>query len=289
MRVGVFYAYFPHGDVVDWEACLKRAKACGAEHLEVSSMRLLRQDRAVRDDLVAVAKSLGMTYTFCTSLIPGADVSSDDEEERRRGIEYIKKNIELVSEMEGSVVGGMLHGSTYKHQPVDNGTRARRMENSAKAVREMAKTAADYGVRMGLEMCNRYENTMLNTVAQGLEFLEMVDSPSVGLHLDTYHMCIEEDDMAGAILSAKGKIVNVHSCENNRKLPGMGHMDWREILLALKAAGYDGALSGECFAVPFNVWTNNMYLWRDYVEEGIDEDLCRSVSYLKGLIKTLHL
>lgn len=289
MKVGVFYAYFPHGDLVDWEACLKRAKACGADHLEVSSMRLLRQEKAVRDNLVAVAKSLGMTYTFCTSLLPDADVASDDDKERRRGIEYIKRNIELVREMDGSVVGGMLHGSTYKHRPVDNETRERRMEQSAAAVREMAKTASDYGVQMGLEMCNRYENTMLNTVEQGMEFLGMVDHPSVGLHLDTYHMCIEEDDLASAILQAKGKIVNVHSCENNRKLPGMGHINWREILLALKAAGYDGALSGECFAVPFNGWTNNMYLWRDYVKDGIDEDLCRSVSYMKDLIQTLHL
>lgn len=290
MKAGVFYAYFPHEDIVDWPAVLRRAARDGADHVELSSMRLIRQSKEVRRELVQVAGDLGLTYSFCTSLPPDGDVSSDDPTQRRRGIDFIRGNIELVAEMGGNVVGGMLHGSTRKPgETVDNATRPRRIENSARAVQEMAAAAEACGVRMGLEMCNRYENTMLNTVDQGLEFLKLVDSPNVGLHLDTYHMNIEEDDLAAAIVKAGSRIVNVHACDNNRKLPGMGHIDWREILLALKAAGYDGALATECFAVPFNIWTNSMCLWRDYVKEGIDEDLVRSMSYLKGLLRDLNL
>ena len=290
MKVGVFYAYFPHEDIVDWPAVLRRAAKDGADHVELSSMRLVRQSKEVQRELVRVANDLGLTYSFCTSLTPDGDVSSDDPAERQRGIDFIRANIELVAEMGGSVVGGMLHGSTKKAGVVvDNATRPKRIENSARAVQEMAKTAEACGVRMGLEMCNRYENTMLNTVDQGLEFLKLVDSPNVGLHLDTYHMNIEEDDLAAAIVKAGSKIVNVHACDNNRKLPGMGHINWREVLLALKAADYDGALATECFAVPFNIWTNNMCLWRDYVKEGIDEDLIRSMSYMKGLLRDLNL
>lgn len=290
MKVGVFYAYFPHEDIVDWPAVLRRAAKDGADHVELSSMRLVRQSKEVQRELVRVAKDLGLTYSFCTSLLPDGDVSSDDPAERQRGIDFIRANIELVAEMEGNVVGGMLHGSTKKAGVmVDNATKAKRIENSARAVQEMAKTAEACGVRMGLEMCNRYENTMLNTVDEGLEFLKLVDSPNVGLHLDTYHMCIEEDDIAAAIVKAGSKIVNVHACENNRKLPGMGHISWREVFLALKAAGYNGALATECFAVPFNIWTNNMCLWRDYVKDGIDEDLIRSMSFMKGLLRDLNL
>lgn len=290
MKVGVFYAYFPHEDTVDWPAVLRRAAKDGADHVELSSMRLVRQSKEVQRELVRVAKDLDLTYSFCTSLLPDGDVSSDDPAERQRGIDFIRANIELVAEMEGSVVGGMLHGSTKKAGlVVDNTTKAKRIENSARAVQEMAKTAEACGVRMGLEMCNRYENTMLNTVDEGLDFLKLVDSPNVGLHLDTYHMSIEEDDIAAAIVKAGSKIVNVHACENNRKLPGMGHINWREVFLALKAAGYNGALATECFAVPFNIWTNNMCLWRDYVKDGIDEDLIRSMSFMKGLLQDLNL
>ncbi len=288
MRIGVFYAYFPYENSVDWLGTLRRAKACGANHVELSSMRLVKGDKVLRREIVELAQELGLTYTFCTSLPPDGDVSSDDPQQRQRGVDAIRRNIELVAEMKGNAIGGMLHGSTVKPGvPVDNGTRQRRMENSAAAVQQMAETAQACGVRMGLEMCNRYENSMLNTVEQGLAFLNMVDSPAVGLHLDTYHMNIEEDDLAAAIMQAGNRIVNVHACDNNRKLPGMGHINWREIVLALHAAGYTGAMATECFSHPFGVWTNDHRIWRSYVKEGVDEDLKRSMHYLQMLDQTL--
>lgn len=290
MRVGIFYAYFPYEDAVDWPAVLRRAKEDGADHVELSSMRLVKQSGEIRRETVRTARELGLTYTFCTSLPQDGDIASGDKVQRSRGIDAMRRNIELVAEMGGGVVGGMLHGSTVKPGiPVDNATRQGRMENSARAIQEIAKTAQVCGVRMGLELCNRYENTMLNTVEQGLEFLDMVDNRAVGLHLDTYHMNIEEDDLAAAILKAGSHIVNVHACENNRKLPGMGHINWREVLMALHAAGYEGALAMECFSRPFGVWTNDHRLWREYVKDGVDEDLIRSVSYLKRLLHTLNI
>ena len=288
MRIGVFYAYIPNEDTVDWLGTLRRAKACGADHVELSSMRLLRQDRPLRREIVELAHELDLTYTFCTSLPPDGDVASEDPRQRQRGVDAMRRNIELAAEMEGAVIGGMLHGSTVKPGvPVDNATRQRRLEHSAAAVQQMAQTARACGVRMGLEMCNRYENSMLNTVSQGLAFLDMVASPAVGLHLDTYHMNIEEDDLAAAIIQAGDRIVNVHACDNNRKLPGMGHVNWREILLALHAAGYTGALATECFSHPFGVWTNDHRIWRSYVKDGIDQDLKQSMAYLHALERDL--
>lgn len=288
MRIGVFYAYFPYEDSVNWLGTLRRAKACGADHVELSSMRLLRQDRPLRREIVELAHELDLTYTFCTSLPPDGDVASEDPRQRQRGVDAMRRNIELAAEMEGAVIGGMLHGSTVKPGvPVDNATRQRRLEHSAAAVQQMAQTARACGVRMGLEMCNRYENSMLNTVSQGLAFLDMVASPAVGLHLDTYHMNIEEDDLAAAIIQAGDRIVNVHACDNNRKLPGMGHVNWREILLALHAAGYTGALATECFSHPFGVWTNDHRIWRSYVKDGIDQDLKQSMAYLHALERDL--
>lgn len=291
MVVGVFYAYFPYGaEPVNWPEILKRVKAAGASHVELSSMRLMKQDKAMRKATVETAKELGLSYTFCTSLPAGGDVSSDDPLERQRGIDAVRANIDTVAEMGGHVIGGMLHGSTIKAGvPVDNETRQRRMENSAGAVKEMAGHAAACGVRLGLEMCNRYENSMLNTVSQGLDFLKMVDHPAVGLHLDTYHMNIEEDDIAGAIMLAGKNIVNVHACDNNRKLPGMGHINWREVLMALKAVDYQGYLAMECFSRPFGCWTNDHRLWREYTRSGVDEDLIACIQYLKEIQHDLNL
>lgn len=114
MRIGVFYAYFPYEDSVDWLGTLRRAKACGADHVELSSMRLLRQDRPLRREIVELAHELDLTYTFCTSLPPDGDVASEDPRQRQRGVDAMRRNIELAAEMEGAVIGGMLHGSVMK-------------------------------------------------------------------------------------------------------------------------------------------------------------------------------
>ena len=134
MRIGVFYAYFPYEDSVDWLGTLRRAKACGADHVELSSMRLLRQDRPLRREIVELAHELDLTYTFCTSLPPDGDVASEDPRQRQRGVDAMRRNIELAAEMEGAVIGGMLHGSTVKPGvPVDNATRQRRLGHVAAA------------------------------------------------------------------------------------------------------------------------------------------------------------
>lgn len=108
----------------------------------------------------------------------------------------------------------------------------------------MAEEAGKYQVySWGLEVINRYESDVINTVKEGLEFLEMVGSPWLQLHLDTYHMNIEESDIKKSIQSAKGKICHVHVADNDRWFVGHGHYDFAETLGALKEIGYTGAVS----------------------------------------------
>ena len=119
-------------------------------------------------------------------------------------------------------------------------------------LRQAGDLAAPRGVRLAIEPLNRYEGNLINNVHQGLDFLRELNHPAVGLLLDTYHMNIEEASWVEPIQHAAGagKLFHVHLGDNNRLPPGKGMIDFRGVLQALHAVGYDGWLTAELLGRP---------------------------------------
>ena len=105
--------------------------------------------------------------------------------------------------------------------------------------------AAKSGVRIALEPINRYETTLINQVAEGLELIETVGADNLGLLLDTFHMNIEEPSIEESIGACGERIFHFHVADSNRWYPGAGHLDFRSILRSLLDTGYTGFISGE--------------------------------------------
>ena len=105
--------------------------------------------------------------------------------------------------------------------------------------------AAKSRVRMALEPLNRYETTLINRVAEGLELIETVGADNLGLLLDTFHMNIEEPRIEESISACGERIFHFHVADSNRWYPGAGHLDFRSILGSLMDTGYTGFVSGE--------------------------------------------
>ncbi len=103
---------------------------------------------------------------------------------------------------------------------------------------------------LGIEPLNRYETNYINTVGEALEFLDLLGCANAGLLLDTFHMNIEEPSIEGGIDAARGRIVNVHLPDSNRRAPGWGHLDLASIVAKLRAVGYDGCLGMELLPIP---------------------------------------
>lgn len=282
--VGIFYSYYPFEDAVAWENCIRRAAAAGADSIEVSTMRLVRESTSVQDRIRKVANEAGLQLSFTTGLPGGCDTSSDDEAQRRNGIRFIADNIRLVQQMGGHVLGGMFHGHNHLPRAGELAQKEQRLANAAESVREMAKVAEACGVVLADEPVNRFESETINTVDEELAFLDRVDSPWVQAVVDTFHMNIEEDDLPAAIKRAGKRIAHVHLAENNRKLPGRGHMDWGAILQALSDAGYSSFLTMESFTIPYANISDSMCIWRDMRSEGTDEDVKSAVDYVKGIM-----
>ena len=114
------------------------------------------------------------------------------------------------------------------------------------ALVELGEHAVSEGSRLFLEPLNRYEDYLVNTLADAVSIVEEAGSPGVAVIADTYHMSIEESDVGAAIRHAGPHIQHVQLGDSNRLEPGAGHYDWPETLDALTAIGYQGWLAMEC-------------------------------------------
>jgi len=179
-------------------------------------------------------------------------------------------------------------GGLYSYWPVDyskpvdkNGD----WKRSVKNVTEVAKIAADCGVVLGMEVLNRFEGYLLNTCEEALQFVNEVNQPNVKIMLDTFHMNIEEDNIAGAIRMAGDKLGHLHLGEQNRKVPGKGSLPWNEIGLALRDINYQGAAVMEPFVKKGGTIGSDIKIWRnllpDTSEEILDRDAKASLEFVK--------
>ena len=138
----------------------------------------------------------------------------------------MREDVQLVRTMGGAALGGVLTGVS-KHFPTGiEHTRDAAVDRAIGSLREVTKTAEDEGVTLCVEVVNRFESPLVNTCVEALRVAEAVDSPCLGVHLDTFHMNIEEASVGKAIRLAGKRLVHFHVCENNRALPGQGHIDW---------------------------------------------------------------
>jgi sugar phosphate isomerase/epimerase len=129
-------------------------------------------------------------------------------------------------------------------------SQAQAMDWVVGALRDCCAEARPHGVRIALEPINRYETTLINNVAQGLDLVERIGADNMGLLPDTFHMNIEEPVIEESIRAAGDRIFHFHVADSNRWYPGAGHLDFPSILGALYATGYEGYVSGEFMPEP---------------------------------------
>jgi len=154
--------------------------------------------------------------------------------------------------------------------------------NSVAAMQRLADYAADKGININLEVVNRYETNIMNTGIEGLAFLDEVNRPNAYLHLDTYHMNIEEDGMEKSVLAAKDRLGYVHIGESHRGYLGTGNVDFDKFFAALKKINYSGPITFESFSsevVDPNL-SNTLCVWRNLWKDS-DDLAKKALMYMK--------
>ncbi len=131
-----------------------------------------------------------------------------------------------------------------------------------KNLKVLSAYAAKKGVTICVEPLNRFETDFLNTCDQGLRLIKAVGSPALKLHLDTFHMNIEEKDQAAAIRKAGKLLGHFHACGSDRGTPGGDHIAWPSIVKALRSVGYKGDVVIESFTTDVKVIARAAAIWR---------------------------
>lgn len=272
--IGIEIFYWIDTWAADQVPYFERAKACGFDVVEISFVSGPDIDPApIRAEL----DRLGLAV-FCSMGLPlEMDITSPVASTRRAGIEHLKRCLETAHKLGSPILGGLPH-VPWLHFPAADDLRPYR-ERSAAAIREVAVTAANLGLTISLEIINRFETYIFNTVAEGLDYLEMVDHPAVKLQLDTYHMNMEEDNLAAAIRAAGPRLGHFHCAASNRKLPGQGHLDWGAIRQALDEINYQGGLVIETFPNPQAETGRTVNTWRPLVQD-YDAEARQALAFL---------
>ncbi|WP_353646627.1 sugar phosphate isomerase/epimerase family protein [Mesorhizobium sp. WSM2239] len=219
----------------------------------------LRQTRRALDDA-----GLGVVLAARVNL--QRNLSSEDQQAHRAGIDYLKYTADCAAALGATVVGGPLTGNPLVFagrppQPVTEQERCARKTRCVSGLKEAGDHAEKLGVILAIEPLNRFESDVLCTTQQAIELLNAVDHPAIQLMLDTFHMHMEEASIAEAIRLGGSRVVHFQANENHRGFPGTGSTDWVNIFRALHEIGYGGPVSLEPFrrnddrfGVPFAQW-----------------------------------
>ena len=158
---------------------------------------------------------------------------------------YLKVALDKTAEMGCLALSGVTYGGIGERTGVPP-TQAE-YDNIARALTGAAKHAKSLGLLLGIEPVNRYETHLINTGKQAVEMIERVGADNIFIHLDTYHMNIEEKGAANGVLDAREHLKYIHLSESDRGTPGAGTCDWNEVFAALAAIGFKGGLAMESF------------------------------------------
>jgi D-psicose/D-tagatose/L-ribulose 3-epimerase len=150
-------------------------------------------------------------------------------------------------------------------------------------LRSLGDYAAARGKKLFIEPLNRFETDFLNTTTQGLQLLESANHPALALHLDTFHMNIEEKHLGRAIRAAGRQLGHLHACGSDRGTPGGDHTDWGEIAAALRAIRYSGDVVIESFTPEVKVIARAAAIWRQ-IEPGPEAIARGGLNFLRRVL-----
>jgi len=266
----------------DWSEASARkaaasAKKAGYDYIE---MLMIEPDKIDVAMTKAVLSEYGLFATASLGLSPETDVTSTNPSIVKKGDELLRKVVDKLHAIGSTELCGVIYCSLGKYPgPASSENRA----NSISAVTRLADYAADKGININLEVVNRYETNIMNTGKEGLKFLEAVNRPNAFLHLDTYHMNIEEDGMSQAVLDAGDALGYVHIGESHRGYLGSGNVDFDTFFTALKKINYSGPITFESFSsvVVDPALSNALCIWRNLWEDS-DDLAAHALKYMKA-------
>jgi len=221
--------------------------------------------------------------SVCACMGPGRDFRGTPEEQQTAMV-YCKALIDQMVVLGCPSLIGPVYSVVGKADAVEPAQQKIEWALVVKNLKELAKYAEQKGVQICIEPLNRFETDFLNTVEQALKLVKDVGSKAVKIHLDTFHMNIEQKNQAAAIRKAGKLLAHFHACGSDRGTPGNDHIDWKGIAKALKGIKYQGDVVIESFTTDVKVIARAAAIWRR-IEPTRDEIAVKGIKFLKKALK----
>lgn len=237
------------GPFVFWEGlahAFEQAEALGFDAVEIFAPGPDAVDRAELKQLVEQhGRSVAAVGTGAGAVKHGLTLTDADATRRQQAVDFVKEMIQFGAEFQAPAIIGSMQGRWGGD--LDKPTALGYLADSLESLGEFA---AECDVPLIYEPLNRYETNLFNTIAEGVEVVENLQTNNVKLLADLFHMNIEESNVADAIRAGGKHLAEVHFVDSNRWAAGYGHTDFDPIVEALKEIKFDGVIAVESFPKP---------------------------------------
>ena len=281
MRIGLNTFLYASPFTTDSVKLFPMIKKWGFETVEIPVEAPEHIDPA---KVAAAAKKNGLAIgSVCACMGPGRDLRGTPEEQQT-AMDYCKAVVDQAAVMACPRVIGPIYSVVGKADAVEPEQQKAEFALVVNNLKELAAYAAGKGVDLCIEPLNRFETDFLNTCAKGLQLIKAVGGKNVKLHLDTFHMNIEEKNQAAAIRKAGKLLGHFHACGSDRGTPGNDHIDWKPIIKALKDIKYSGDMVIESFTTDVKVIARAAAIWRR-IEPTRNEIATKGIKFLQKALK----
>ncbi len=217
--------------------------------------------------------------SVCGAFGPDRDLRGTPEAQAN-STQYLTSLIDQAVVLGAPVVAGPVYSAVGRRDAVEPADYKQQWKTVVKNLKPLCKHAAKRGVTIAVEPLNRFETDFINTVDQVLDLIEDVGSPALKVHLDTFHMNIEEKHQADAIKKAGKLLAHFHACGSDRGTPGNDHLCWDSIATALKKVKYDGGVVIESFTKDVKIIAAAAAIWRQ-IEPSREEIATKGLKFLR--------
>jgi len=254
---------------------LPRVKAAGFDGVEVP----LFQPAEFATEVIAkgLAEN-GLECTICSVLTGGLSMISEDGAVRKKTRVHMEDCVKTAADVGAKIIAGPLY-SPVGYLPGRRRT-ADEWKWAVDCYQSLGPVLTQYGVTIAIEPLNRFETYFLNIADDAVALCDQIGHPNVGVLFDTFHANIEEKDIADAYRKVGRHLKHVHTCENDRGIPGSGHVEWKSVFQALRDIHYDGWLTIESFGFALPMISAAAAIWRD-IERTPESIAFEGVKFLK--------